>query len=106
MTGRGYYFWNNDIRTDIDAEQFEKLCSKALGEENINIRLPMELRAIRYYKEKFFARFCDNYWVVTLNAYYHSMYLNIINSYPVTYIRAGILQGWKMYVIGHCVLMS
>lgn len=78
MTGRGYYFWNNDIRTDIDAEQFEKLCSKALGEENINIRLPMELRAIRYYKEKFFARFCDNYWVVTLNAYYHSMYLNII----------------------------
>lgn len=78
MTGRGYYFWNNDIKTDIDAEEFENLCSRALSEENIDKRIQLAQKAIRYYKDKFFSRYCDNYWVVTLNAYYHSLYLNIV----------------------------
>ena len=74
-TGRGYYSWNKDIYVNIDAESFEHMCRKAetdaLDEEKIE-----HLRAaLSCYKKHFLEQYADCYWIITRNAYYHTMYI-------------------------------
>ncbi len=83
MTGRGYYFWNGEVSVEVDAEVFEDLCKRASNEKNINKRIEYARLAVKCYKEKFLSQYTDKYWVVTLNAYYHSMYLDIVRQLSI-----------------------
>jgi DNA-binding SARP family transcriptional activator len=77
-TGRGYYSWNRDVAVKTDSEEFERLYEKAGAESRYERRIEYQKRAVAYYKKHFLEQYTDCYWVVTLNAYYHSIYINVV----------------------------
>ena len=77
-TGRGYYSWNKDISIKTDAKEFELMCIKAENEGSETKRAECQKRAVGYYKKHFLEKYTDCYWIVTLNAYYHTMYIEEI----------------------------
>lgn len=75
-TGHGYYSWNKDIAVNADAWEFEDMCEKADKIEQDVIKTEYQKKAVKYYKKRFLEKYTDCYWIVTLNAYYHTMYIN------------------------------
>lgn len=75
-SGRGYYCWNKDIHVCVDAEEFEDMYEKAESEQSCIKKVEYQKKALAYYKKHFLEHYTDYYWVVTLNAYYHTMYIN------------------------------
>lgn len=73
-TGRGYYSWNKDIPVVIDIQDFERMHEKAENENSCVKRIEYQKKALSYYKKHFLEQYTDCYWVVTLNAYYRTMY--------------------------------
>lgn len=61
-----------------DSEEFERLYEKAGAESRYERRIEYQKRAVAYYKKHFLEQYTDCYWVVTLNAYYHSIYINVV----------------------------
>lgn len=75
-TGRGYYSWNRDISVNADAWEFECMCEKAKAIKSVSEKTDYQKKALKYYKKRFLEKYTDCYWIVTLNAYYHTMYIN------------------------------
>lgn len=80
ITGRGYYKWNEQIELTVDVEQFEKFCKLAEKEKESKKKIELEIQADSLYKEKFLPQYIDEYWVMSLNVYYHSLYLRMVKN--------------------------
>ena len=73
---RGAYVWGDSFRTEVDVEAFEALCRAASSEAD-DRKLDCMLRAIELYKGDFLPKSASEQWVMPLNIYYHSKYINL-----------------------------
>jgi DNA-binding SARP family transcriptional activator len=73
---RGVYSWNSLYRTVVDVEEFEKLCKLAETGTDSE-RLDYMLKALDLYKGDFLPKASGEMWVVSINTYYHSLYLKV-----------------------------
>jgi len=76
ITGKGSYQWNPEMKITIDAEEFEKSCKEAANESSVKSKMKKSMEAVRLYQGAFLQELSSEYWVVTLSAYYHSLYLS------------------------------
>lgn len=75
----GSYCWNNAINTMVDFEEFDALYSAAQGEKDEDKALALRLQAMRLYKGDFLPKFAHEAWVVPINTYYHSRYMQLVH---------------------------
>lgn len=79
LTGRGAYYWNPEIKVEVDAEEFERDCN--LGKKlktGTDDRLRYYEKALERYKGDFLSKYSSMHWVVPLTTYYHSLFLEIV----------------------------
>ena len=83
QTNRGSYRWNPDAEVSVDVEAFEQDYNEAkqhdIPEEEVKSCLE---RAILRYKGDFMPKILEMHWAVTMNTYYHSMYLSCVKLLP------------------------
>jgi len=79
VTKSGGYAWNDDLRCDVDAEEFEVLCKKADSAAEGD-RLEMLLRAAALYKGDFLPNSTGELWVMPLARWYRSLYLGSVHN--------------------------
>ena len=90
VTNRGAYSFNTKLPVEIDAEAFEKtyfLAKKegSLGQDAIeNYEHALDL-----YKGDFMPKEVELPWMITVNAYYHSMYLSCVKGLAEQYVKTG-----------------
>ena len=89
ITGRGFYKWNDQIRVVVDVEEFEKAYKLSEEEKRLDRRIDLGLKAISYYTERFLPQYTDEYWIVSLNVYYHSMYIDMVKRLAADMEEAG-----------------
>lgn len=89
LTNRGSYYWNPDIKVVIDAEEFEKLVEKARAcKQKPSQAIAYYEEAIELYQGDFMGKLVEMHWIVTLNTYYHSLYLSAVKELAELYIDA------------------
>ncbi len=89
ITSRGSYCWNPEVKLIVDVEQFESLLEKAkAGSEDVSNTINYYEKAVRIYQGDFMAKLTDMHWVVTMSAYYHSMYLSAMKGLAELYIES------------------
>jgi len=72
---RGSYSWNRDLNTIVDADTFEALVNKGIGNEGTpEERLDACLQALDIYKGDFLPKSSYESWVIPVSTYYHSLY--------------------------------
>ena len=76
LTKGGGYAWNNDIRCDVDVEEFEELYKNAGLAVSGEARLELLLRAEQLYKGDFLPSSIGELWVMPLSRHYRSSYIN------------------------------
>ena len=79
VTKSGGYAWNDDLRCDVDAEEFEVLCKKA-DSATEGERLEMLLHAAALYKGDFLPNSTGELWVMPLARWYRSLYLGSVHN--------------------------
>ena len=79
ISSRGAYSWNTDIKCNVDAIEFERLCVES-EQQNLNFdeRIKLLKTAIDMYEGDFLKRFASDLWVIPLITHYHSMYVDKI----------------------------
>ena len=79
LTGRGAYSWNREIPVRVDFEEFERLCTEALHikEEGGDCCEVCE-EALSLYRGSFPDKLAHEHWLLPLEAYYHSLYLETV----------------------------
>jgi len=103
VTKSGGYSWNDDLRCEVDAEEFEELCKKADSAAK-NERMDMLLRAAALYKGDFLPNSTGELWVMPLARWYRSLYLASVHHAlelllgEERYIEAGELCSKAMLV--------
>jgi DNA-binding SARP family transcriptional activator len=80
LTGRGTYQWNPDIPVSVDAESFDYYCKMAENAEGREERIEAGKKAVNIYKGTFLPEISEEYWVISLSTYYHSMYLSTVKN--------------------------
>jgi DNA-binding SARP family transcriptional activator len=87
LTDRASYRWNPQIPINLDIERFEKLIAAA-KQENVyeNAILKYE-QAIALYQGDFMIRLLDLHWILSLNTYYHSLYLSCVKGLAELYVK-------------------
>ncbi len=70
----GAYSINEEIDTEIDAEEFEKAFKEAASTEDKEEKLSLILNAVNLYSGDFLAKSAYESWVIPLNTYYRSVY--------------------------------
>ena len=70
----GAYSINEEIDTEIDAEEFEKAFKEAASTEDKDEKLSLILNAVNLYSGDFLAKSAYESWVIPLNTYYRSVY--------------------------------
>ena len=88
LVTRGSYAWNTSVPMVLDADRFELACQRSADpwitpEEKLKICL----EAADLYKGDFLAKSVGEGWVASLSAYYHSMYVRLVQT------AAGLLMG-------------
>lgn len=78
LSGHGCYRWNPEIAVSVDAEEFEEYYKMALKTRNPEEKSDLEQKAVDLYKGKFLPGLSNEHWVMSLSAYYHSMYLDVV----------------------------
>lgn len=87
QTNRGAYRWNPDVDVSVDVEEFETAYNEAKCEKTAADEVIRNLeRAIALYKGDFMPKILEMHWVVTMNTYYHSMYLSCVKLLSEQYI--------------------
>ena len=90
QTNRGSYRWNPKAEVSVDVEAFEQDYNEAkrhdITEEEAKNCLE---RAILRYKGDFMPKILEMHWAVTMNTYYHSMYLSCVKLLSEHYIKSG-----------------
>lgn len=90
QTNRGSYRWNPKAEVSVDVEAFEQDYNEAkrqdIPEEEAKNCLE---RAILRYKGDFMPKILEMHWAVTMNTYYHSIYLSCVKLLAECYIKSG-----------------
>ncbi|MBR5468773.1 MAG: hypothetical protein IKU80_06025 [Firmicutes bacterium] len=73
---KGNYGWNTDIKTEVDAEEFDRLCREEYEDEDA--RLEGYMKALALYKGDFLNSLASEAWVVPMATYYHQLYINTV----------------------------
>ena len=81
LVTRGSYAWNTSVPMVLDADRFELACQRSADpwitpEEKLKICL----EAADLYKGDFLAKSVGEGWVASLSAYYHSMYVHLVQT--------------------------
>lgn len=88
LNNRGAYCFNPDIEVKVDAEEFEKLYraakQKGISKEQAVTYLE---QAIALFGGDFMPKMTEMHWVVSLNTYYHSLYLESVKLLAQLYGR-------------------
>lgn len=88
ITNRGSYCWNKDVDVNVDVEEFERLIEKAKkAENNIEDAIHYYEKAIALYQGDFMTKIIELHWVVTLNTYYHSLFLSSVKGLAELYVK-------------------
>lgn len=86
LTSRGVYYWNSEIQVWFDVEQFEAHCDSAKKAETPAEKISDYEKAIELYQGDFMPKITDKHWVVTLSAYYHSLFLSAVKALAEIYM--------------------
>lgn len=78
QTGRGSYRWNESIQAETDAEIFEAYYEQGRRETDEEKKLASWMKACELYKGEFLPRLTGDYWVASMTAYYHSLYITVV----------------------------
>lgn len=79
ITGRGSYQWNPEIEITLDTELFEQYCKGSQTLTDKKMKMEAEMKAVELYKGKLLPNIADEYWILNMSGYYHSMYLRVVN---------------------------
>ena len=82
----GFYRWAPHRDTVLDSEEFERLARQALEQKNQTEGLPLALEAASLYAGDFLPESAMEFWCVSINTYYRSLYIRLC--------RAAV--GWLM----------
>lgn len=74
----GGYSWNPDYPITLDVEEFDRLCAMAAGKTEPEEQLALYLRALALYRGDFLPKLASEPWVMPVAAYYHQLYLQIL----------------------------
>jgi len=72
----GGYAWNNAIKCEVDAEEFEELCKKSSSKIAEDKRLELLLKAASLYRGDFLPNSAGDMWVIPLARWYRSLYIS------------------------------
>jgi DNA-binding SARP family transcriptional activator len=87
LTNRGAYQWNAKIPVKVDAEEFEALIEQARSETASKDRkIALYEQAIALYQGDFMPGITELHWIITLNAYYHSLFLVCVKELAELYL--------------------
>lgn len=86
ITGKGSYSWNCEIEVLLDCEEFEALCNTGVDSEYTDSSFKAFEKAMDLYKGDFLDNAQDSYWVMTMSAYYHSMFLTAVKKLAEMYL--------------------
>jgi DNA-binding SARP family transcriptional activator len=87
LTNRGAYQWNPQVEVNLDIEKFERLINMAKHENILDKAVVMYEQAIDLYQGDFMPKLTDMHWILTLNTYYHSLYLTCVKALAELYIK-------------------
>lgn len=74
----GSYAWNTEIPMELDVEEFDQLCREGAAEQDEERRLACYLQAAGLYQGDFLSKLASEPWVVPIAAYFHNLYLQIV----------------------------
>lgn len=74
----GSYVWNTDVPLELDAEEFERLCTAAGKAENGDDALALYLQALALYQGDFLPKLSMEPWVMPIHTYYHQLFLDAV----------------------------
>ena len=93
ITSRGAYAWNPEIKVLVDAEEFERHCTKA---REMSCAHEQSIRdyeaALELYQGTFLSKYSDLQWVTPLSTFYHSMFLTGAKNLTEMYITCARYQ--------------
>ncbi len=89
ITNRGSYCWNPEIKVILDIEKFEKLINEAKNENVCENAIIKYEQAISIYQGDFLPQIIDMHWILTLNTYYHSLFLSCAKGLAELYEETG-----------------
>lgn len=72
------YGWNPDVPTEVDAEQFEKLCRVGAAAADKDVKREDFRKALALYQGDFLEKFSSEAWVEPITAYYYNLYINTV----------------------------
>lgn len=87
VTDRGSYRWNPEAKVNMDIEKFEELINRAKNENVYEDAIICYEQAIELYQGDFLSGLQDLHWILTLNTYYHSLYLSCVKGLAELYIK-------------------
>lgn len=74
------FIWNRDINIEFDFSVFEDLCSKTFSDKyNADEKLAFSFDAFDMYNGDFLQNFLIYDWVIPINSYYHTIYIQLVN---------------------------
>ena len=76
-----------EVKVVIDNELFEKLIGEAKVENVYEQAIVKYEQAVDLYNGFFMSKLLDLHWIMTLNTYYHSMYLSAVKALAELYIK-------------------
>ena len=90
----GLYKWNDDVEVSIDVEEFDRYINEAEFAFSRSKETAIESyeKAIALYNGDFLSRLTDTHWFMTLNAFYHSRYVNTVKALAELYIDTGCYE--------------
>ena len=89
LTNRGSYRWNPDVAVTADFEEFEKMYQQS-RQKNISDADAIHFleKSVDIYQGDFMAKIAEMNWIITLNTYYHSMYLSCVKKLCELYAKS------------------
>ena len=88
LTERGSYRWNPEIMVTVDVEEYLALTAQGQDTERpVAERIAAYEQALALYDGDFMTKVLDLHWVMTLSAYYHSLFLQHVKELSALYIQ-------------------
>lgn len=87
----GYYFWNQEIDAEIDADLFEMLVTQAHNQSEMNLENQLDnlRKAVLLYKGDYLPDCLDQHWVFPVRNYYRRLYIKAVTSLIERLIKLG-----------------
>ncbi len=86
LTKHNAYSWNPDIELSMDTEYFESLIHKSKSPICTKPQqMALLLEAVKLYHGQFMNACLDEHWMISLGAYYHTLYLETVLSLTKSY---------------------